>query len=58
MVENLSIYAFVATMLVCIYLAIVAQNMSNGAIVWGCSVSLFVVLMIQFAILFIKRFIS
>lgn len=52
--ENLSLYAFVATMLVCIYLAVVAQNMENGYIVWGCSVTLFVVLMIQFMVLFIK----
>lgn len=54
----MSIYAFVATMLVCIYLAIVAQNMEKGQVVWACSVSLFVVLMIQFLILLIKRAIS
>ena len=54
----MSIYAFVATMLVCIYLAIVAQNMEKGQVVWACSVSLFVVLMIQLAILLIKRAMS
>lgn len=54
----MSIYAFVATMLVCIYLAMIAQNMEKGQVVWACSVSLFAVLMIQFAILFIKRAIS
>ena len=54
----MSIYAFVATMLVCIYLAQIAQNMEKGYVVWACSVSLFVVLMIRFAILFIKGAIS
>lgn len=52
--ENLSVYAFVATMLVCIYLAIVAQNMEKGQVVWACSVSLFVVLLLQVAVLFFK----
>lgn len=54
----MSFYAFVATMLVCLYLAIIAQNMEKGQVVWACSVSMFAVLMIQLAILFIKRAIS
>lgn len=54
----MSIYAFVATMLVCIYLAMIAQNMEKGQVVWACSVSLFVVLMIQLLILFVKRMIT
>lgn len=54
----MSFYAFVATMLVCLYLAIVAQNMEKGEVVWACSVSVFVVLMVQLAILLIKRSVS
>ena len=54
----MSFYAFAATMLVCIYLAVLAQNMEKGQAVWGCSVSLFAMLMIQFCILLIKRAVS
>ena len=54
----MSFYAIVATMLVCLYLAIVAQNMEKGQVVWACSVSVFVVLMVQLAILLIKRSVS
>lgn len=50
--------AFAAVMLVCIYLAIIAQNMKNGAVVWACSVSLFVVLMLRLTILLIKGVVS
>ena len=50
----MSVNAFVVTMLVCIYLAVIAQNMKNGAVVWASSVTLFVVLLLQVAVLFIK----
>lgn len=50
--------AFCACMLVCIYLAIVAQNMKDGAIVWGCSVSLFAILILKIAVEVVKRMIA
>lgn len=50
--------SFAACMLVCIYLAIWAQNMKDGAIVWGCSVTLFALLMIKIAVELIKGIIK
>lgn len=50
----MSVNAFISIMLVCIYLAVIAQNMENGAVVWASSVTLFVVLLIRVAILMVK----
>lgn len=50
----MSYTAFVAIMLVCIYLAILAQNLKDGTVVWICSVSLFMILIVRVAILLIK----
>lgn len=54
----MSYFAFVGIMIVCLYLAIIAQNMKDGAIVWGCSVTLFVILMIKITIEIVKRMIA
>ena len=54
MVENLSYYAFVAIMLVCIYLMMVAQYMGNWQVVFAFSFTLFVVLITRVIVLLIK----
>lgn len=54
----MSFFSFFAVMLVCIYLAIIAQNMKDGAIVWGCSVTLFAILNIKLLIELIKGLIK
>ena len=50
----MSYYLFMSTIMVCIYLAIIASSMKDGTIVWVCSVSLFSILMIRLLIFMVK----